>query len=293
MTQWRQLLANKKVLIVDGAWGTELAKRGLGPGECPEKWNMDRPDDVRAVASEYAQAGADIVLTNTFGGNPFKLAEAGLEKNTESVNHRGTELSKDAAGKQALVFASIGPTGQFMKPLGSVGEKEMVKAFARQVRGFVAGGADGVVIETMTDTGEAIAAIKAVKDHSDLPVAASMTFDKGAKGYATMMGVEPNRAAEALTRAGADIVGSNCGAGPDNMIEIIALMKPETSLPLWAKPNAGIPELIEGKTCFRLGPKAFADDFHKLVAAGAKLIGGCCGTTPEHIQALAEKRESL
>jgi 5-methyltetrahydrofolate--homocysteine methyltransferase len=288
-----QLLEDRTVMIADGAWGTQLAERGLQPGEAPEGWVIHQPDAVREVAQSYVDAGAEIVLTDTFGGSRFKLAKCDLEDQVAEINRRAAELSRDAAGDDALVFASIGPTGEFMQPLGLLGEDDMVEAFSEQVTAMVEGGTDGILVETMTDLGEAKAALQAAKDSFDGPVVVSMTFDKGPKGYATMMGVRPEQAAEELQEAGADIVGSNCGHGIENMMEVIALMAGASDLPLWAKPNAGMPQLIDGQTVFTQTPEETAAHFDALVEAGARIIGGCCGTTPEHIRALVEARNAL
>ena len=286
MLGWKERLAEKKLLIADGAWGTELAKRGLPAGEAPERWNLENPDEVRAVAASYVEAGADIVITNTFGGSLPKLEKAGLGDKLAEVNRRGVELSKDAAAARALVFASIGPCGEMPAPLGTASEEDMTAWFAQQVQAMVQAAPDGILIETMTDLAEVKAALRAVKENCALPVVTSMTFDRGAKGFATMMGVKPDQAAEELTRAGADIVGANCGSGIEDIIEVAKLMRPVTDLPLWFKPNAGLPELVDGKTVFKQTPDEMVKHFPALVHAGADIIGGCCGTTPEHIRRL-------
>lgn len=285
---FKTLLTQKKVLLADGAWGTELAKKGLETGECPELLNAEKSEVVRGIAASYGAAGSDIVLTNTFGGSPFKLAKFGLESRLEELNEAGVRLSKEAVGERALVFASIGPTGEFLAPLGQVTEAEMVAAFSRQVKALVAGGVDGFVIETMTDLGEIGCAVRAVREHTDLPVIGSMTFDKGARGYATMMGVKPDDAAVFLTNAGVDAVGSNCGSGMENMIEVARGMRQSTNLPLWVKPNAGMPELVDGMTVFRESPEHMSSRVRELIDAGANIVGGCCGSTPEHIRAFRE-----
>ena len=182
-----------KILVSDGAWGTELAKRGFSPGDCPELMNADSPDVVRSVAEGYAAAGSDIILTNTFGGSPYKLAKFGLEARTEELNEAGARLSKEAADGRALVFGSIGPTGEFLAPLGTVSEAEMTAAFARQVAGLAAGGVDGIVLETMTDLGEVLCALRAAKECSDLPVVCSMTFDRGGAGIRHHDGGHPRQ----------------------------------------------------------------------------------------------------
>jgi len=293
MNALTRALDEARILISDGAWGTQLNARGLAAGDCPEAWNLDRPDDVRAVAAGYVAAGSDIILTNTFGGSRLKLAKAGLADRTAQINREGARLSKEAAGNAALVFASIGPTGEFMEPLGKISEDEMVACFAEQAAALAAGGADGIVIETMADLGEAKAALKGAKQACSLPVVACMTFEHGPRGFATIMGTTPAQAAEALAAAGADAVGSNCGSGIVSMIEVTKLMRPAVDLPLWIKPNAGLPELVGGQTVFRETPDEFAEHFAELAAAGANIIGGCCGTTPDHIAALAAKRAQL
>ncbi len=291
MNDYRSLLEEKQILIADGAWGTELAERGLAVGEAPERWNLDRAEQVREVAEAYVRAGADIILTNSFGGNCFKMLQASMGHAVTEINRSAAQLSRDAAGDDALVFGSVGPTGQFLEPLGSLTVADAVACFAEQIAALAAGGADAILNETQTDLGEAKAALTAAREQTELPVVVSMTFDQGARGYATMMGVSPRQAAEELTAAGADIVGANCGGGIEQIIEVIALMRPVTELPLWAKPNAGLPELVGGKTVFRQGPEEMASHFAQLVQAGATIVGGCCGTTPEHIVRLVAVRD--
>lgn len=293
MTGWKNLLEKKKVLIADGGWGTELFKHGLSAGDAPEAWNLDHPDGVRAVAISYVNAGADIILTNTFGGNPLKLTKVGLGPKTAEINRLGANISKEAAAESALVFGSIGPTGELVKPLGTATEPEMVKCFLKQVEALVSGGVDGIVIETMTDLTEAKAALRAARESTPLPVVLSMTFEKKQRGYATMMGVRPEQAAGELERAGADVVGANCGAGMDDMIEVARLMRLATSLPIWCKPNAGLPEFIDGNTIYRETPEKMASQLRAIVEAGARIVGGCCGTTPAHIRALVQERDRL
>ena len=293
MSEWPKRLEEKKLLIADGAWGTELANRGLEPGQPPEQWNLDRPDDVRAVAQSYVDAGADIILTNTFGANPLKLEKVNMLEKMERVNRIAVEISVEAAAGGALVFASMGPTGQFMEPLGLKTAGEITACFAEQTKAIAQAAPDGIVIETMTDLGEAQAALRAVKDNSDLPVVVCMTYGKGPKGYATMMGVRPEQAVEQLASAGADIVGSNCGSGIEQMVELTAIMRQATDLALWVKPNAGMPELLDGRTVFRQSPEEMAQYAGALVEAGATIIGGCCGTTPRHIELLAEQVRRL
>lgn len=282
------LLESRNVVVADGAMGTELARHGLPAGTAPEVWNLDRPEAVEAVGRAYVEAGAEILLTNTLGGSRWKLAQAGLEKRAAEVNEQAARIARRAAGGRALVFASVGPTGDFLAPLGTRGEAEFVECFAEQIGGAVAGGVQGVAIETMTALEEALAALKAARQVSDVPVVVSLTFDRGSKGFATMMGVTPERAVAELEAAGADIVGSNCGNGTEGMVEVARLLGTASAKPLWIKPNAGMPELVDGATVFRETPEAMASRVPALVQAGARVIGGCCGTTPEHIRRIAE-----
>jgi 5-methyltetrahydrofolate--homocysteine methyltransferase len=293
MTSWKKRFEKKKVLIADGGWGTELIKQGLKPREVPETWNIDRPEEVRSVAASYVKAGADIILTNTFGGNPLKLSKAGLEHRMAEMNRLGAEISKGAAGQSAFVFGSIGPTGELMAPLGKATEAEMVRCFTKQATALAAGGVDGIVIETMMDLGEAKAALRAVRESTSLPVVVSLTFNKHRSGYATLMGIRPEQAAVELERAGTDIVGANCGAGIDDMIEVARLMRLATALPIWCKPNAGLPEFVDGITVYRETPEKMASRLRAIVEAGASIVGGCCGTTPVHIRAFALERDRL
>ena len=283
---WQQRLKEKKILISDGAWGTELAKLGLQPGDAPELLNLNNPQIVTTVARSYVDAGADIILSNTFGASPFKLSKVNLADKTAELNRLGVALSRQAAGNNALVFASIGPTGEFMEPLGDKTEDEFISCFAMQATACAEGGADAILIETMTDLAEAKAALKAVRQATTLPVVVSFTFDKGPKGFATMMGVTPATMATELSKAGADIIGSNCGAGIDNMIIITKELRAHTQLPLWIKANAGLPQLIKGKTVFMETPAQTAARIPELIDAGANIAGGCCGTTPAHISAI-------
>jgi 5-methyltetrahydrofolate--homocysteine methyltransferase len=281
---WKKLLAEKKILVADGAWGTELQKLGLTAGEVPEVWNVTHPDRVLAIARSYVDAGADIILTNTFGANRLKLAKRGADGQLAELNRRGVELSRQAAGSRALVFASIGSTGEFIEPLGDKTEGEIVACFTEQVKECAAAGADGIVVETMTDLTEALAVLQAARSVCSLPVAVCLTYDRGQAGFATIMGITPAAAARELARHGADIIGSNCGAGIDNMIEVTKLLRSVTGLPLWIKPNAGLPQLVNGATVFCETPEQTAAKVPQLAAAGANIIGGCCGTTPEHIR---------
>jgi len=286
-------LQNSTVFCSDGAWGTELAKAGMEIGYCPELLNAEKPDVVKKVAGDYIQAGSQIILTNTFGGSPFKLARYGLQERTFELNKKGTEISREAAGSEVLVFASLGPSGEFLEPYGTLGEKELTEGFAVQAEAFRQGGADCVLVETMSDLRELICALHAVKESTDLPVVCSMTFEKGRNGYATMMGIKPGDAVKKIVEEGAEIPGANCGAGIDQMVEIAAIMHSAVQSPLWIKPNAGMPEIENGKTVFRESPEYMASRVVQLIEAGAGIIGGCCGTTPAHLSAIRKEIDKV
>ncbi|MFW5829650.1 MAG: homocysteine S-methyltransferase family protein [Planctomycetota bacterium] len=279
-------LVTTTTLLSDGAWGTMLQQAGLAAGACPEAWNVDRPDDVADVARAYAQAGADIVCSNTFGGNRCKLAHHGLGDRVAELNAAGVRCSRQGA-PTAVIMACVGPTGAFLEPYGEMEPEEMEAIFAEQIQALRDAGVDAICIETMSAVEEAACAIRAAKQVSaDLDVAATMTFDSTVHGYRTMMGTTPADAARALADAGADIVGANCGGGPEQMVSILDEMRLAVSVPLLVHVNAGMPELVGGETRFRMQPEDMAGRLGDLVTAGARIIGGCCGTTPAHISAL-------
>ena len=278
-----KLLSNGPV-ITDGAWGTQLQLRGLPVGECPDPWNLTHPEKVEEVASAYVEAGSRIILTNTFGANRFILERQGLAARAGEINRAGVAISKRAAGGKAKVFASLGPSGK-MLIMGEVSENDLRAAFTEQTRQMAIAGADGIVIETMADLAEAKIAVAAAKE-TGLPVAACMTFDSGANHDRTMMGVTPEQAAEGLAAAGADAIGSNCGQGIAGFVAICRRLKAAADCPIWIKPNAGLPQMQEGKTVYAQTPAEFAAFIPELVEAGANFIGGCCGTSPEFIREL-------
>ena len=277
-------MIRERVLRLDGATGTELAKQGMPPGVCPEKWVTENPEALYAVQRAYVNAGSNVVYAPTFGANPFKLAEFGLEKSCRELNARLVQISRNAVEGKALVFGDIAPTGNLVEPFGELPFEECVDAYKLQIEGLLEGGVDGFAIETMLDLQEARAALIAVRDLApDLPVMVTMTFDDSGK---TLTGCDPVSALICLQALGADAFGCNCSVGPDAMARVIARMKPYARIPLIAKPNAGLPRLEGDKTVFDLGPEGFAAAAADLIAAGAAIVGGCCGTTPEHIAAL-------
>jgi 5-methyltetrahydrofolate--homocysteine methyltransferase len=279
-------------LISDGAWGTFLQKKGLKPGECPELWAVERPADVKEIAQAYFEAGADMVESDTFGGTSFKLEHFGLKDRVAEINQAAAKLSAEAAaeaGGTKWVIASVGPTGK-MLVMEEVTEEELYNCFKDQVVALAKGGADAICIETMSDIEEAALAVKAVKENTSCEAIATFTFARTVNGdYRTMMGVSPEQAAEAMLEAGADIIGTNCGNGIERMIEIVKVMrKAAPTTPILVHANAGLPKNVNGVDTFPETPEMMAAQVHGLVAAGANIIGGCCGTTPAHIKAMKD-----
>jgi len=275
-----------KTTISDGAWGTELDKLGCPPGFCREEWNVTEPELVEKVPASYVASGSRIILTNTFGANRFVLAGHKREDQVRDFNRCGAEISKRAAGDKALVFGSIGPSGKIVM-MGEVTEEDLFAAFKEQAEALAEGGADAIVVETMTELAEATAAVRAAKT-TGLLVVGCMTYDSGPDKTSTMMGVTPEQAAEALTGAGADMVGCNCGIGIDNYITVAAKLRAVTDQPIWVKANAGLPEIEDNKIVYRMKPAEFAEKVKDLIKAGANIVGGCCGTGPEFISAMAK-----
>jgi methionine synthase I (cobalamin-dependent) len=271
----------KVPVVTDGAWGTQLQARGLGLGEFPDAWNLSHPDRVRDVARGYVEAGSDLVLTNTFGANRIRMAEQGQSQGVGEINRRGVEISRQAAGGRAHVFASMGPSGKLLLS-GEIGAEELRAAFSEQARALAVGGADALVIETMSDLEEAKVAVEAACE-TGLPVVACMVFDSGKEKDRTMMGNTPEQAAEALTKAGAEVIGANCGQGIAGFVAICKRLRAATDRPIWIKPNAGLPTVVEGRAQYTATPAQFASCLPALLEAGALFIGGCCGTTPEFI----------
>jgi len=277
------------VLVSDGAWGTFLQKMGLQPGECPESWNLKYPEKVLQIAQSYVDAGSDMIETNSFGGNSFKLSHFGLESKVFELNKAAAEISRKAAGSDRHVLGSIGPTGK-MLVMGDVTFDELYESFKEQAIALEAGGADALVIETMSDIDEAKAAIKACRENTNCEVICTMTFEKsGENDFFTMMGVTPEVMTAEMVEAGATIIGANCGNGMENMIGITkAIRAVDPEIPILIHANAGVPVYRNGETLFLESPEITASFVNRLVEVGANIIGGCCGTTPEHIRKIAE-----
>lgn len=281
----QELLA-RAPLVTDGALGTQLQARGLETGECPDAWNLSHPDQVEEVACAYVEAGSDIILTNTFRANRLALAGYGLADKTDEINRAGVELARRAAAGRAKVFASLGPSGK-MLVMGDVSEEELRAAFGEQVRALAKAGADGIAIETMFDLAEAKLAVAAARDVG-LPVAASMVFDSGKDKDRTITGVTPEQAARELTAQGAEVIGANCGLGIAGYVPACQRLRGATDRPIWIKPNAGLPEMVQGRVVFKTTPEEFASYVPALLDAGASFVGGCCGTGPEFVRVMKE-----
>jgi 5-methyltetrahydrofolate--homocysteine methyltransferase len=278
-----------ELLVSDGAWGTFLQKKGMGGGECPELWNIERPDDVLDIAQSYIQAGANMIETNSFGGNRYKLTHFGLENKVAELNKAAAAISRKAAGPDKYVLGSIGPTGKILM-MGEVTEEDLYNAFKEQAVALAEGGADALVIETMSDMDEAKAAVRACAENTSCEIICTMTFEKSSDTeYHTMMGITPTQMVEELVPLGASIIGANCGNGIEGMIQIVKEIRSiNKDIPVLVHANAGLPIYQDGKTVFPESPSQMAGYVNGLIAAGANIIGGCCGTTPDHICEIAK-----
>jgi 5-methyltetrahydrofolate--homocysteine methyltransferase len=275
-----------KVLVADGATGTNLQMRGLPRGAAAELWVLEQPEQIMRLERDFIEAGADLILTCTFGGTTPRLEHSGLAERAAEINRRAVELARQAAaGTQVLVVGSIGPTGQLLKPLGPLEEAEAVAAFAAQAGWLAEAGVDFLVVETQFDLGEAKAAIQGLRSVTGLPVVCSFSFDRGVR---TMMGVKPAQAGHALVELGVDMVGINCGRSLEENLANLKELKAAVSLPVWFKPNAGLPRLDEhGDPTYDVTPEGMGQLAALWVAAGAQVVGGCCGTSPAHLRQIA------
>ena len=286
----RDLLDDGRVHVVDGAMGTMLYARGVFLNVCYDELNLRQPDLIRDIHRDYVRAGAELIETNTFGANPLKLAGCGLGGETELINCTAATLARDAVGNRALVLGAIGPLGVRVEPFGELGLDEAHDAFARQVKGLLDGGVDGFMLETFSDVSEIGAAIRAVRSLSDLPVIAQMTI--GTDGQ-THYGTNPATFGPELAALGADAVGVNCSVGPHGVLEAVEQLAGVVNLPISAQPNAGLPREVADRKIYMASPEYMAGYARRMVEAGARLVGGCCGTTPEHIKAIASFVQSV
>ncbi|MCK4358155.1 MAG: homocysteine S-methyltransferase family protein [Candidatus Cloacimonetes bacterium] len=293
MKPFFERLLSGEILVSDGAMGTMLFQKGLKSGECPESINLKNPEILEEIAQLYFNAGADIIQTNTFGGSPLKLSAYNFEDKTEEINRIAVKCVIKVVGTQAYVSGSCGPSGKILKPYGDTEPDEVYQSFKLQMKSLINAGVDIICVETMTDLHEATIAVKVAKEiSSQIPVIATMTFDETPRGFYTIMGVSIKDAAEGLEKAGADCIGSNCGHGIENMIKIAYEFKKYSSLPIIIQSNAGLPEM-KGETLFYPEtPDFFAQKAKELIDAGVSIIGGCCGTTPEHIKTIRKVVDS-
>ncbi len=289
MTQ-AALLAGQSPLLLDGAWGTELQALGLLPGACPDALNLASPELVGRVAHRYVEAGSQIILTNTFGSNALVLARYDLAHRVAELNRRGVAISKEAALGHARVFASVGPSGKLFS-MGEVSPQELTRAFAEQTEALAEAGAEALVFETFTDLEELSVAVQ-IGRKTGLPVVACMVFDAGKNGDRTSMGVRLEHAVTRLSELDVEVLGVNCGRGVEGFLPLCERLRQLTDKPLWFKPNAGLPVEREGTISYGTSVDAFADGLIALVAGGAAFVGGCCGTNPEFIAAVAKRLSS-
>lgn len=278
-----KILQSGTVLLCDGGMGTELQKRGMPTGVCPEEYNITHPNIVQGIYSDYFKAGSDIVETNTFGGNRARLEIHDFEDRVAEFCRKSAELAKEVCPEGKFIAGSVGPTGDVIEPLGTRTIQEAYDFFAEQVEALAAGGVDVIFVETMMAAEEAEIAIKAAKEKVNLPVVSTMTFELGKSGLRTMWGVDVPTAVQRLSYAGADVIGANCGKGFEEMIRIIKEMRPLTAKPIIAQPNAGIPDWEDGKSIYKETPEIIKPKAEVLLKEGVNILGGCCGTGPDHI----------
>jgi len=282
-------LKQGKVLLADGAWGTFLQAKGMTPGECPELWNITHRSDVVDIAVSYIHAGSDIIETNSFGGSKIKLSQYGYGDRVTEFNQAAGSISREAAGINRHVAGSIGPTGKMLL-IGDVTETELYNNFCEQAVALEKGGVDIIIVETMSALDEATLAVKAARENTGCTIIITMTFSKDPQGhFFTMMGVSPSEMVISMKEAGAHIVGSNCGNGIEDMIGVLKEIRAiDTGIPVIIQANAGMPEFIDGNTFYRESPEMMASFVPQLLKAGVNIIGGCCGTTPEHIRQMGK-----
>ncbi len=280
------------ILLFDGATGTMLMERGIKAGETSETWILSRPEEIAAVHRAYFDAGADVATTATFGATSLKLAHYKLSDRAAEINRKGAELAVKARPAGKFVAGDIGPTGKLLKPAGDADEAQLAQAFAEQAKALAEGGVDFLIIETMMDVGEALIALSAAKA-TGLPVFVTISFTKKPRGYFTIMGNKPGDAAKALAGAGAAAVGTNCSLRIGDMVDVVAEMKKAVDIPIIAQPNAGNPETEKGVTTYVDGPEVYAKRTPDLIRAGARVVGGCCGTTPETIRAMRRAIDTM
>jgi methionine synthase I (cobalamin-dependent) len=285
MPSFLELLAERLVLLADGATGTNYQNMGIEPGVAPEEWVVDEPDKVQELHRRFVAAGSDLVLTCSFGGSSLRLADEALHGRAVEVNRRAAELAREAVGDDVLVAGSLGPTGHLTEPLGPLTHELAVATFAEQAKSLADGGVDLLVLETFFSLDEGLWAVEGIKSASDLPLVVSYSFDQGTK---TMMGLTPTQVVEAFAPLGIAAIGANCGKSlADTDVIVEELVAAADGLPLWVKPNAGVPRMVGDAVIYDAGPDDLAQHIRGYVDRGARIVGGCCGSTPEHIAAIA------
>jgi 5-methyltetrahydrofolate--homocysteine methyltransferase len=282
-------LMKERIVLLDGGMGTELIKRGFPQGECPELWNVEKPEVVEEIHRSYFDANSDVVLTNSFGGNRIKVSAHGLEKRCYELNHAAAQIAKGVKKENGFVAGSMGPTGKFLKPQGEYSEQEFEEAYAEQAKGLSDGGVDFLLIETQYDLREALCALKGAREVCDLPVFVTMTYNHVPRGFFTIMGNSVAQCVKELEENGVPVLGSNCTLNSEEMADLVKIMRGFTSLPLIAQANAGKPSLsAEGEVSYSQGPEDYVRFIPRMIENGANLIGGCCGTDPGYIKKMAE-----
>jgi methionine synthase I (cobalamin-dependent) len=285
MPSFVELLAERPLLLADGATGTNYQNMGIEPGVAPEEWVVDAPDRVQELHRRFVAAGSDLVLTCSFGGSSLRLADEALHGRAVEVNRRAAELAREAVGDDVLVAGSLGPTGHLTEPLGPLTHDLAVATYAEQARALTDGGVDLLVLETFFSLDEGLWALEGVKSASDLPLVVSYSFDQGTK---TMMGLSPTQVVEAFAPLGIAAIGANCGKSlADTDVIVDELVAAAAGLPLWVKPNAGVPRMVGDAVIYDAGPDDLAEHVRSYVDRGARIVGGCCGSTPQHIAAIA------
>lgn len=282
-------LIKKRTVLLDGGMGTELIRHGFPQGECPESWNVKKPEIVKKIHKSYFDAGSDVVLTNSFGGSKIKLSSHGVEKRCYELNYAAAFIANEAKPEGKFVAGSMGPTGKFMMPQGEFTEEEFEEAYAEQARGLTAGKVNFLLIETQYDLREALCALRGARKSSDLPIFVTMTFNLHPRGFFTLMGNSVAQCLEELEKEGVPVIGTNCTLNSAEMADLIKTMREKTSLPLIAQANAGKPSLsAEGEVTYLQGVEDYVRYIPQIVENGANLIGGCCGTNPDYIKRMEE-----
>ncbi|MEE8478883.1 MAG: homocysteine S-methyltransferase family protein [Candidatus Neomarinimicrobiota bacterium] len=282
-------LKQEKILVSDGANGSLLFDKGLNPGDCPERFNLEQPEILTEIAQDYLEAGADIIQTNTFGASPLKLSDYNLDEQTEEINQKAVEIVQKVVDSKTLISGSVGPSGKMLLPYGDTDPAAMNDNYKRQIGTLIESGVDLLCIETMTDLNEILIAIQSARTISqDIPIIATMTFDVIPQYCVTIMGNKVPEVCAKLEEAGANVIGSNCGNGTNNMITITKEFLTNTQLPIIIQSNAGIPIIIDDQIVYQETPEEFASFTKTLLELGVSIIGGCCGTTPDHIRAIKQ-----